>query len=117
VEAEIDAVLADIKANGITADELARTKVTLLADTVYARDNQGNLARAFGTALTTGTTVDDVLGWPDRVAAVTLEDVKAAAAKTLDLRRSVTGILLPEPGAAAGGGAPAVPTPSNSTQQ
>jgi len=117
VEAEIDAVLEDIKANGITADELARTKATLIADTVYARDNQGNLARAFGSALTTGITVNDVLEWPDRVQAVTLEDVKAAAAKTLDIRRSVTGILLPAPGAPAGGGEPSVPTPSNSTQQ
>ncbi len=117
VEAEIDAVLEDIKANGITPEELARTKATLVADTVYQRDNQGNLARSFGTALTTGTTVDDVLEWPDRVKAVTLADVKAAAAKTLDLRRSVTGILLPEPGAPAGGGEPSVPMPSNSSQQ
>jgi len=117
VEAEIDAVLEDIKTNGITADELARTKATLIADTVYARDNQGNLARAFGTALTTGVTVNDVLEWPERIKAVKLEDVKAAAAKTLDLRRSVTGILLPAPGAAVGGGEPVVPTPSNSTQQ
>jgi zinc protease len=117
VEAEIDAVLEDIKANGITADELARTKATLIADTVYARDNQGNLARAFGSALTTGITVDDVLEWPDRIEAVKLEDVKAAAAKTLDIRRSVTGILLPAPGASAGGGEPVIPTPSNSSQQ
>ena len=117
VEAEIDAVLEDIKANGITADELARTKATLIADTIYARDNQGNLARAFGSALTTGITVDDVLEWPDRIKAVKLEDVKAAAAKTLDIRRSVTGILLPAPGAPVGGGEPAMPAPSNSTQQ
>jgi zinc protease len=116
-EAEIDAVLEEIKANGITADELARTKATLIAETVYARDNQGNLARNFGSSLTTGTTVKDVLEWPDRVEAVKLEDVKAAAAKTLDIRRSVTGILLRAPGAAAGGGEPVVPTPSNSTQQ
>ncbi|WP_162918722.1 M16 family metallopeptidase [Taklimakanibacter deserti] len=117
VETEIDAVLADIKANGITADELKRTKATLLASNVYARDNQGNLARAFGTALTTGTTVADVLEWPDRIAAVKLEDVKAAAAKVLDIRRSVTGVLLPAPGSAAGGGEPSPPSISNSSQQ
>ncbi|TMJ41619.1 MAG: insulinase family protein [Alphaproteobacteria bacterium] len=111
------AALEEIKANGITADELARTKVTLIAETVYARDNQGNLARNFGSSLATGTTVKDVLEWPDRVEAVKLEDVKAAAAKTLDIRRSVTGILLPAPGVPAGGGEPVVPTPSNSPQQ
>ena len=98
MEAEIDAVLDDVKANGITADELKRTKAKLIANLVYARDNQANLARAFGTALTTGMTVDDVLEWPDRIEAVKVEDVKAAAAKVLDIRRSVTGILLPASG-------------------
>jgi zinc protease len=117
VETEIDAVLADIKANGITADELARAKAKLVANTVYARDNQGNLARSFGTALTTGMTVVDALEWPDRIKAVKLEDVKAAAAKVVDLRRSVTGILLPAAGSAADGGAPSLPSLSNSSQQ
>jgi zinc protease len=117
VEAEIDAVLDDVKANGVTAAELERTKAKLVANTVYARDNQGNMARAFGTALTTGTTVADVLEWPDRIKAVKLEDVKAVAAKVLDIRRSVTGVLLPAPGASGGGGEPAQPSFSNSSQQ
>jgi len=42
----------------------------------------------------------------DRIEAVKLEDVKAAAAKTLDIRRSVTGILLPAPGASAAAASP-----------
>jgi zinc protease len=117
LEAEIDAVLADVKANGITADELKRTKAKLIANTIYARDNQGNLTRAFGTALTTGMTVTDVLEWPDRIEAVKLEDVKAAAAKVLEIRRSVTGILLPASGLSMGGGQPAQPSLSNSSQQ
>lgn len=117
VEAEIDAVLEDIRANGITAEELARSKAKLAANTVYARDNQGNLARSFGTALTTGMAVADVLEWPDRIAAVTLEDVKTAAAKTIDERRTVTGILLPVVSSGAGGGQPALPSLSNSSQQ
>ena len=110
-------MLEDVKANGITEDELKRTKATLSANMIYARDNQSNLARSFGTALTTGMTVTDVLEWPDRVEAVTLADVKKAAAKALDIRRSVTGILLPAPGAGAGGGEPAQPSFSNSSQQ
>ncbi|MBK1869464.1 M16 family metallopeptidase [Aestuariivirga sp. YIM B02566] len=117
VEAEIDAVLDDIKANGITDEELKRAKTKLIANTIYARDNQGNMARSFGTALTTGTTVQDVLDWPSRIEAVTLDQVKAAAAKTLDIKRSATGVLLPAAGAAAGGGAPATPSISNSPEQ
>jgi zinc protease len=117
VEAEIDAVLEDVKANGLTADELKRTKATLIANSIYARDNQGTQARNYGTALTTGMTVSDVLEWPDRVEAVTLDDVKKAAAKALDIRRSVTGVLLPASGADTGGGEPAQPSFSNSSQQ
>jgi zinc protease len=96
---------------------LTRTKAKLVANTVYARDNQGYLARSIGTALTTGVTVDDVLEWPVRVEAVTLADVEAAAARTLDLRRSVTGILLPTPGAPPAQGEQSLPSLSNSSQQ
>lgn len=117
VEAEIDGVLDEAKANGITEEELRRAKAKLIADTVYARDNQGRMARSFGSALTTGTTVEDVLEWPARIEAVTLADVKAAAAKALDIRRSATGVLLPAPGTPAGGGEPAVPSMSNSPEQ
>jgi zinc protease len=117
VEAAIDAVLEDIKANGITADELKRTKSTLRANSIYSRDNQGNQARIYGTALTTGMTVTDVLEWPDRIEAVTLDDVKKAAAKALDIRQSVTGVLLPAPGADVSGAEPTLPSITNSSQQ
>jgi len=54
VEAEIDAVLEDIKATASARTNSPHQGDTH-RDTVYARDNQGNLARAFGSALTTGS--------------------------------------------------------------
>ncbi|MCB1835900.1 MAG: insulinase family protein, partial [Geminicoccaceae bacterium] len=48
-----------------------------------------------GTALTTGQTVDDVEAWPERIEAVTAEEVETVARLVLDRRRSVTGKLLP----------------------
>jgi zinc protease len=60
------------------------------------------LARSFGSALTTGQTVEEVLAWPNDIDAVTSEQVKAAATHILDLDRSVTGILLPGDNPAAG---------------
>jgi zinc protease len=116
VEAAIDEVLADILKNGVTADEVAKKKAELLAETVYARDNQGTMARAFGVALTTGSTVEQVINWPERMQEVTVDDIKAVAAKIIDLRRSATGILLPAPGANIGAAEPGVPSFSNSTQ-
>lgn len=46
-------------------------------------------------------TVEDVNGWPDILAAVTPDDIRAAAKLVLQNPATVTGWLLPEPGAAA----------------
>lgn len=96
LEAGIDAVIAEVAANGITADELDTARTKLIADTVYAQDSQATLARWYGAALTIGLTVADVTSWPDRIAKVTAEDVQRAARVWLDKKRSVTGFLVKE---------------------
>jgi len=94
VEAAMDAVLADVVQHGITADELARAKTGLIADAVYAQDNQATLARWYGVGLATGQTVEAISAWPDRVRAVTADQVRQAAHQWLNIRRSVTGYLV-----------------------
>jgi len=94
VEAGVDAVLADVIKNGVTADELDRAKTGLIADAVYAQDNQATLARWYGAGLATGATVDQVRDWPDHIRAVTAEQVQQAARHWLDIRQSVTGYLV-----------------------
>jgi len=94
LELALDAALAEVIAHGITADELERAKTGLIADAVYAADNQATLARWYGAGLTTGETVDSIRTWPDRVRAVTAEAVQQAARHWLDARRSVTGYLV-----------------------
>lgn len=89
-------VIDKIVAQGIEPDVLARAKTRLIADTIYAQDSQTSLARNFGISITTGLSVEDVRGWPDRIDAVTVEDVRAAAKNWLQRQRSVTGYLLPE---------------------
>jgi zinc protease len=90
----IDAVIADVIEKGITAEEAERSKTRLIADAIYALDNQATLARWYGVALTTGTTVKDVQTWADRIKAVTPDQVREAARVWLDKRRSVTGYLV-----------------------
>ncbi len=97
IEDAIDAVIAELAQNGITAEELSRAKTRLIADAVYAQDSQGTLARWYGAALTTGGTVEQVQSWPDRLRAVTAEQVRDAARRWLDKRRSVTGYLVKDP--------------------
>src|SRR5712675_1115813 len=95
-ETALDEVIADIVKSGVTAEELDRAKTRMIADAVYAQDNQAALARWYGVALTTGSTVEDVLAWPDRIRAVTADAVRDAARTWLDRRRSVTGYLVKE---------------------
>ena len=94
LEADVDAVIAEVIAKGVTDEELERAKTRLIADAVYAQDNQASMARWYGAALTTGATVNDVQHWPDRIRAVTAEQVQDAARQWLDKRRSVTGYLI-----------------------
>ena len=96
LDAAVLDVIAKVAAEGVKEEDLARAKTRLIADAVYAQDNQASLARWYGAALTTGTTVEDVRQWPARVDAVTIEDIKQACRQWLEPRRAVTGFLLPQ---------------------
>ena len=95
VEAMIEAVLDDIKSNGVTDKELERAKSGMLADYIYGNDSQSRMARRYGWGLITGQKISDIESWPDRVSKVSAQDVQAVAKKFLDLKRSVTGTLMP----------------------
>jgi len=94
IEKVIDAVIADLAANPVPAADLERVKTQLVAAAIYAQDNQTALARWYGAALTTGSSVEDIRSWPDRIKAVSAEQVRAAAQTWLDKKRSVTGYLI-----------------------
>jgi zinc protease len=94
VEQVIDSVIADVGQNAVRAEDLERVKTQLIAEAIYAQDNQATLARWYGAALTTGLSIEDIRSWPDRIRAVTAEQVRAAAQKWLDKKRSVTGYLI-----------------------
>src|SRR6187399_21298 len=94
VEQVIDGVIADVAQNPIRAEDLERVKTQLIAEAIYAQDNQAVLARWYGGALTSGLNIDDIRSWPDRIRAVTAEQVREAAQKWLDKKRSVTGYLI-----------------------
>ena len=51
----------------------------------------------FGAAFAIGRSVEDTLGWTDRIKEVTVEDINKVARSYLDPKRSTTGILLPAP--------------------
>jgi len=94
VEQVVDRVISDVSQNPVRAEDLERVKTQLIAEAIYAQDNQATLARWYGAALTTGLSIEDIRSWPDRIRAVTAEQVRDAAQKWLDKKRSVTGYLI-----------------------
>ena len=82
---------------GASPDELRRAKERMQAASVYARDSLSGPPNVIGAALAIGQRLDEVEAWPDRIGAVTPEEVDNAARSVLVERNSATGVLLPEP--------------------
>lgn len=81
--------------DGVTAEELDAAKMRFVRGLIFARDEQSNMANIYGSRLANGGTVADISEWPDRIRAVTPEQVQAVAAKYFDPSIAVTGYLLP----------------------
>ena len=95
VEDAVDVEIRRIIKDGVTADELEKAKNRFVRSMIFARDNQASMANIYGSTLATGGTVADVEQWPDKIRAVTADEIKAVAAKYLNPDRSVAGYLLP----------------------
>jgi zinc protease len=95
LERAIEAEVKRVREEGVTDDEVARAKLRLQAATIYALDSLSTGARTIGAALSTGSTVDDVEAWPDRIGAVTPEQVRDAARAVLRDDLAVTSVLKP----------------------
>lgn len=123
LEAAMEDVVDRLLADGVTVEEVETAKRRLQRGAVFARDSLSGPAYSFGTALATGGTVEDVEAWPERIAAVTAEQVDEAARAVLGQSGFVVGLLLPadeaaaleaatpEPGAPAPGPGPEIPIP------
>ncbi|HJZ42721.1 MAG TPA: pitrilysin family protein [Hyphomicrobiaceae bacterium] len=96
-EAELDAIVKEIREKGVTQEELDRAKSSLEAQRVFELDNQSTLANRYGQAIALGRSIADIEALPGRMQAVTLDDIKRTAVAFLDARFSVTGTLVPPP--------------------
>ncbi|GJL86065.1 MAG: peptidase M16 [Micavibrio sp.] len=100
VERALEQELRKLVSAGITEDELQDAKTRMQDAAIYARDSLSGPAMAFGHALATGSTVDDVEYWPQRIEEITAEQAQNVAQRFLDPdgkydHPPVTGYLLP----------------------
>jgi zinc protease len=94
LDEEIAAIVASLADKGVDEADIQRAKSRLIAETIYAQDNQAMMAQWYGSSLATGLSIEDVQTWQQRIEAVTAADV-VKAAHWLDRQRGVTGFLLP----------------------
>ncbi len=92
-EADLHRVIATFLEEGVDQDQFDRIQFQVEASRIYEEDSVQGLARTYGAGLASGLTVEDVQSWPDVIAAVTPEDVMAAARQVFTETRSVTGYL------------------------
>jgi zinc protease len=96
LEAAMEEELGEYLEKGVSLDEVSRAKRHLRAAAVYARDSIRTGAQVLGVALATGLGVEDVETWPQRIGAVTVDEINAALRVVIAPGRSVTALLLPE---------------------
>jgi|KBSMisStandDraft_5_1062788.scaffolds.fasta_scaffold44685_3 zinc protease len=101
LEKAVDEIISRYTRSPPESTEFGRAKTQLVASAAYRRDNQYQMAAAYGQALAIGLTTDDVEQWPDRIKAVQPAAVRTAAAKELHRRETVTAYLTPVGGAGA----------------
>ena len=97
IEVAIDAEIQSLLETGVSTDERDGAVLRLTRAAIFARDSVTAPAWILGAALASGRTTFQVEAWPERIAAVDIADISAAAAHVLRQERSVTSVLQPEP--------------------
>lgn len=90
-EAALGRAISEFLEEGVDEAQLARLKTQYRAAGIYAQDNVNGLANAYGRALTSGLTLEDIHAWPDILQSITSDEIIAAATQVFDLNSSVTG--------------------------
>lgn len=96
LEAALRDELRDVAGKGLDAATVDAAKQRLQRSAVFARDSLMMPGYSFGMALTTGHTVADVEAWPDRINAVTTDQVNEVLRTLAATPRQTMGALLPD---------------------
>lgn len=90
--------LAKLLNGGISDADVAKAKDRILAGLVFAKDSALGAAQGVGYLLAVGVPLAEIESLPERLAAVTADQVRAAARRLFDTAASGTATLLPKAG-------------------
>lgn len=94
VDAAVNAEVAKLQAEPVTDDEMKRAKVNILADTVYAQDDNDTLLWQVGSWMLAGGSPETFSDWQDMLEGITAADVTRVAQTYLVPRSMTTGLLV-----------------------
>jgi zinc protease len=86
-----------VKTSGVTTEELDRVKAGVIASNVYQRDSMFYQAMQIGTVESIGFSWKILDGYPNKLRAVTAEQVQAVAKKYLRQDNLSVATLDPQP--------------------
>jgi zinc protease len=101
VEKALQDELQALAQTGLDAKAIDDAKQRMERAAIFARDGLMMPGYAFGMALTTGHSVNDVEEWPNRIDHVTQEDVNAALRDLISNPHNIMAMLLPDTKASA----------------
>jgi len=101
LEKALQATLHKLAKDGLDDKAIDRAKQRLIQLAVFARDSLMAPGYAFGMAISTGHTIDDVEAWPERIEHVRSADVNTALRALIANDRRLLASLLPDPKATA----------------
>jgi len=101
LEKALRAILRESADKGLDEQAVSEAKKRLQRSAIFAREGLMMPGYAFGMALTTGHTVADVEAWPERIDAVTVDQVNTALRTLASSQRQIMGALLPDARASA----------------
>jgi zinc protease len=107
LEASLREIVARVAKEGVSAEELDRAKVQQIAQTVYKRDSFFAQALEIGMLETSGLSFRDVERIPERLKAISAEQVRIVASKYLVDDGLTSALLEPQPLPRAAGAAAA----------
>ena len=91
----LESLLKDIATKGITAEELENCKRYIGATLAFARDGNDTSVAAFYN-LAVGFTIEDIETWPDKIKALTVDQVNQAAKDVFGNKPIVTLTTYPQ---------------------
>jgi len=97
LEVQVKSFLHRLAAKGVSSRDVAAAKQRMEDSAIFARDRLMAPAQILGRALAVGEPLASVENWPERIRAVTVDDVNKALSAVLARPYQVTGILEPAP--------------------